>query len=162
LTFALASATFTVSVLVVWPILAEKGLAPELWNVPATWVPVLAASLSTALIGVIGRVVGDVLPSRTAAVSATVGVLFALPLIVGFASLAGGGQPWISHVTSLLPLPAAKNVVFADEPGTGQLPSPVALLVLGTWAAAAVGGAWAHMRRRAGSPAVERLQATGV
>jgi hypothetical protein len=123
---------------------------------------VLAASLSTALIGVIGRVIGEALPTRTAAVAVTVGALFALPLVVGFASLAAGAPGWVSYVPDVLPLAVAKNVVFADEPGTGRLPSAVALLVLGSWAVAAVGGAWAGRRRRAGRSALERLSSAGA
>jgi ABC-2 type transport system permease protein len=162
LIFLLAAASYTGSVLAARPILAGKGMPLDLWNISATWIPVFAASVSTALIGVIGSMIGTVLPSRPRAVAATVGALFALPMIVGIASLAAGGQPWVYDLVSVLPLAAAKNVVFADEPGTGQFPSLMALALLGAWALAAGWGAWARVRRRAGNPAVEHPQPVGA
>lgn len=144
--FALALAVYTAATLLVFAIIAARGLPLELGGFWPTWLAVPAAALATALIGVIGLAVGALASSRAAGVIAAAGLLFALPLATTIAYLVLGRQQWIYDVTAVLPLAVAKNVVFADEPGTAQLPSLLALLILTVWAVAALAGVWLHRR----------------
>ncbi|KHK99905.1 hypothetical protein LK09_00800 [Microbacterium mangrovi] len=144
--FVLSAATYAGSVLVVSPILTDKGIGLDAGSFGATWLPVFAAALSTALLGVLGRAIGSVLPSRRTAVITTVGLLFVLPLTVDLGYLLAARQQWIYDLTAVLPLAVAKNVVFADEPGTAQLPSVVALCTLVAWVLAAATFAWLRSR----------------
>jgi ABC-2 type transport system permease protein len=106
---------------------------------------VLMAGAYPALIALIGLGLGAVIRHTAGAISAVVGVLFVLPLI-----LVPLGTSLQNSVGKFLPMIIAENSITAVKPGVGNLPAGVGfgLLCLYTMVALAAGG-WLLTRRDA-------------
>jgi ABC-2 type transport system permease protein len=106
---------------------------------------VLMAGAYPALIALIGLGLGAVIRHTAGAISAVVGVLFVLPLI-----LVPLGTSLQNSVGKFLPMIIAENSITAVKPGVDNLPAGVGfgLLCLYTMVALAAGG-WLLTRRDA-------------
>lgn len=117
------------------------------WSDPATSIlPIVVASLSMAVFALIGVSFGFILRSGAGAIAATVGVLFVLPIVANFFTLAGEAWAWVVDASTYLPVSAAQSAIM---PGEGMpLEAPVAFLTLACWV---LGGAllsWGVLRTR--------------
>ena len=106
---------------------------------------VLMAGAYPALIALIGLGLGAVIRHTAGAISAVVGVLFVLPLI-----LLPLGTSIQNSVGKFLPMPIAENSLTAVKPLAHSLPAGVGFAVLVGYAAVALAaGGWALARRDA-------------
>ena len=106
---------------------------------------VLMAGAYPALIGLIGLGLGALIRHTAGAISAVVGVLFVLPLI-----LVPLGTSLQNSVGQFLPMVIAENSLTAVKPVAHSLSPGVGLALLCGYAAAAlVAGGWALARRDA-------------
>jgi ABC-2 type transport system permease protein len=104
---------------------------------------VLLAGAYPCLIGFIGLGLAAVIRHTAGAISAIVGVLFVLPLVL----LPLG---WHSAVMKFLPWMIAVNSLAAVKPVTNSLSAGTGLAMLCLYAAAALAaGGWALLRRDA-------------
>jgi ABC-2 type transport system permease protein len=106
---------------------------------------VLMAGAYPAMIGLIGMGLGAIIRNTAAAISAVVGLLFVLPLI-----LAPLGEHLHQEIGRFLPLLLASQSMVAVKPAAGYLPAGIAFGVLCLYVVAALGvGGWLLSRRDA-------------
>jgi len=106
---------------------------------------VLLAGVYPALIALIGLGLGALIRHTAGAISAVVGVLFVLPLI-----LLPFGTSIQNSVGQFLPMPIAENSLTAVKPVAHALPAGVGFALLVGYAAVALAaGGWALARRDA-------------
>jgi len=106
---------------------------------------VLMAGAYPALIGLIGLGLGALIRHTAGAISAVVGVLFVLPLI-----LVPLGTSIQNTVGRFMPMPIAENSLTAVKPVPHSLSPGLGFALLGLYAAAALAaGGWALARRDA-------------
>ena len=106
---------------------------------------VLMAGAYPALIGLIGLGLGAHIRHTAGAISAVVGVLFVLPLI-----LVPLGTSIQNTVGRFMPMPIAENSLTAVKPVPHSLSPGLGFALLGLYAAAALAaGGWALARRDA-------------
>jgi ABC-2 type transport system permease protein len=106
---------------------------------------VLMAGAYPALIALIGLGLGALIRHTAGAISAVVGVLFVLPLI-----LLPFGTSIQNSVGQFLPMPIAENSLTAVKPVAHALPAGVGFALLVGYAAVALAaGGWALARRDA-------------
>lgn len=117
------------------------------WSDPsASFLPILVASLSMSVFALIGVAFGFILRSGAGAIAATVGLLFVLPIVGNFFSMAGEAWAWVVDAATYLPVAAAQSAIL---PGEGAaLETPVAFLTLACWVVGALLAAWAVLRTR--------------
>lgn len=136
---------FLLAAIAVSPILGERGVEVPWSDVEAFWLPLLGASFSMAVFALIGVSFGFVLRSGAGAISATVGVLFVLPLALDIVS-ASGGPEWISDLAAYLPSSASTSLIIPN-PNLG-LDAPAAFAALCGWAVIGMLASWAVLRGR--------------
>ena len=106
---------------------------------------VLMAGAYPAMIGLIGLGLGALIRHTAGAISAVVGVLFVLPLI-----LVPLGTSIQNTVGRFMPMPIAENSLTAVKPVPHSLSPGLGFALLGLYAAGAlVAGGWALARRDA-------------
>lgn len=116
------------------------------WADPhASVLPLVVASLTMSVFALIGVAFGFLLRSGAGAIAATVGVLFVLPIVASFFSLAGESWAWVLDAANYLPVAAAQSAIL---PEGAALETPVAFLTLGCWVAGGALAAWAVLRSR--------------
>jgi ABC-2 type transport system permease protein len=117
------------------------------WSDPsASILPIVVASLAMAVFALLGVAFGFILRSGAGAIAATVGVLFVLPIVVGFFSFAGEGWAWLIEAANYLPVSAAQSAILPSE--GAALDAPIAFLTLGCWVAGGALVAWGVLRTR--------------
>ena len=122
----------------------ERGID---WSDPSSSVlPIVVASLAMAVFALIGVVFGFILRSGAGAIAATVGLLFVLPIVASFFSMAGEAWAWVIDASAYLPVAAAQNAILPGD--TATLDAPVAYLTLGCWVVGGLLAAWAVLRTR--------------
>ena len=137
---------FGVAALAVSAVVSTRDQSIE-WSDPSTsFLPILVASLSMSVFALIGVAFGFILRSGAGAIAATVGLLFVLPIVANFFSLAGEAWAWVVDASAYLPVAAAQSAIL---PGDGAaLETPVAFLTLGCWVVGGLLAAWAVLRTR--------------
>lgn len=137
---------FLAAAVVVSPILAGRDMAFP-WDAPGdSLVPMLAASVSMAVFGLIGVAFGFLLRSGAGAIAATVGLLFVLPIVMSIFAMPAEEWQWIRDVSDHLPMSAAQSAILPQE--DRGLDVPTAYLTLGAWVGALMLSAWAVVRTR--------------
>ncbi|MCT9820259.1 ABC transporter permease subunit [Microbacterium sp. W1N] len=109
-----------------------------------SWLPLVSAAAAMAVFALIGVGFGFILRNGPAAIAATVGVLFVLPIVASIFSTVAAGWQWIGDLAQYLPMSAAQAFIL---PG-GSLDQGVAGLTLVGWIVAALGTAWLVLRSR--------------
>ncbi|MCT1479315.1 ABC transporter permease [Microbacterium sp. p3-SID336] len=144
--FVSSLAIFGVAALAVSLVVAPRDQSIEWADPSASLLPIVVASLSMAVFALIGVAFGFILRSGAGAIAATVGLLFVLPVVANFFTLAGEAWAWVVDASAYLPVAAAQNVIV---PGDGSaLDEPVAYLTLGCWVVGGLLAAWAVLRTR--------------
>ncbi|WP_144873994.1 ABC transporter permease [Microbacterium sp. 1.5R] len=116
------------------------------WSDPsASFLPIVVASLSMAVFALIGVAFGFLLRSGAGAIAATVGLLFVLPIVATFFTMAGEAWAWVIDASAYLPVAAAQSAIL---PEGAALESPVAYLTLGAWTVGGLLAAWIVLRTR--------------
>ncbi|WP_309104274.1 ABC transporter permease [Microbacterium sp.] len=137
---------FLAAALAASPIMAGRD-QPIDWGDPAaSFVPLLAASLSMSVFALIGVAFGFILRSGAGAIAATVGLLFVLPIVASLFATPDPAWSWIADLSQYLPMSAAQSAIM-PESGWG-LDEPVAYLTLAGWVGAGMLSAWAVLRTR--------------
>ncbi|RLK49276.1 ABC transporter permease subunit [Microbacterium telephonicum] len=115
------------------------------WETPeASVLPLLYAPLAMAAFALLGVGFGFALRNGPAAIAATVGVLFVLPIVASiFGSVATGWQ-WVLEATQYLPMNAAQSFIM----GGGALDQGVAGLTLAAWVVGLLAAGWLVLRSR--------------
>jgi hypothetical protein len=127
----------------VFQVAARHGVPHASLGQPGVLRAVLLAGAYPCLIGFIGLGLAAVIRHTAGAISAIVGVLFVLPLVL----LPLG---WHSAVMKFLPWMIAVNSLAAVKPVTNSLSAGTGLAMLCLYAAAALAaGGWALLRRDA-------------
>jgi ABC-2 type transport system permease protein len=135
---------FAIAALAVALIVSSRDQSID-WSDPAaSYLPILAASLSMAVCTLIGVAFGFLLRSGAAAIAATVGLLFVLPIVLSMFAFTGDSGMWLVEASAYLPASAAQSAIV---PGSG-LDVPVAYLTLAGWVVAGMLSAWAVLRTR--------------
>lgn len=139
--FVATLVTFVVAALLVDAV-SSQAIA---WDQPEqSWLALLNAAVSMAVFALIGVGFGFVLRNGPAAIAATVGVLFVLPIVATiFGSVAAGWQ-WIIELSQYLPMNAAQAFILAG----GGLEQGTAGLTLLGWVIALLGAGWLSLRTR--------------
>lgn len=137
---------FTVAAVAVSLVVASRDQSID-WSDPsASLLPILVSSLSMAVFALIGVSFGFILRSGAGAIAATVGVLFVLPIVASFFSMAGEAWAWVVDASAYLPVAAAQSAIMPSE--TAALDAPVAFLTLGCWVVGGALVAWGVLRSR--------------
>src|SRR5690606_21394692 len=132
--------------LAVTPIFGARDM-PFPWDAPADSIlPILAAAVSMAVIALIGVSFGFVLRSGAGAISATVGLLFVLPIVMTIFATPDPAWQWITEISARLPMSAAQSAIL-PQPDWG-LDAGGAYLTLAGWVVAGMLSAWAVLRTR--------------
>lgn len=132
--------------LAVTPIFASRDM-PFQWDAPAeSFLPILAAAVSMAVVALIGVSFGFILRSGAGAIAATVGLLFVMPIVMSIFATPDPAWQWINEVTYRLPMTAAQSAILPQS-GSG-LDAGGAYLTLAAWVAAGMASAWAVLRTR--------------
>lgn len=146
LLFVTSLAIFLAAAVAVTPIFASAD-TPFPWETPAdSLLPILAAAVSMAVVALIGLSFGFVLRAAAGALSATVGLLFVLPIVMSFFVSPDPAWQWISEVSSRLPMTAAQSAILPQS--DWGLDAGGAYLTLAAWVAAGMVSAWAVLRTR--------------
>ncbi|WP_300265138.1 ABC transporter permease [Microbacterium sp.] len=139
-------AIFSAAAVVVTPIFAAAE-TPFPWDRPAdSLLPILAAAVSMAVVALIGLSFGFVLRAAAGALSATVGLLFVLPIVMSLFATTDPAWQWITEVSSRLPMTAAQSAILPQN--DWGLDAGGAYLTLAAWVAAGMASAWAVLRTR--------------
>lgn len=137
---------FTVAAVAVSLVVAPRDQSID-WSAPsASLLPILVSSLSMAVFALIGVSFGFILRSGAGAIAATVGVLFVLPIVASFFSMAGEAWAWVVDASAYLPVAAAQSAIMPSE--TAALDAPVAFLTLACWVVGGALVAWGVLRSR--------------
>ena len=137
---------FAIAALAVTLIVAPRDQSID-WSDPsASLLPILVSSLSMAVFALIGVSFGFILRSGAGAIAATVGVLFVLPIVASFFSMAGEAWAWVVDASAYLPVAAAQSAIMPSE--TAALDAPVAFLTLACWVVGGALVAWGVLRSR--------------
>ncbi|MEJ1089258.1 ABC transporter permease [Microbacterium sp. Mu-80] len=144
--FVVSLLIFIAAMLIVTPFLVANDLAFDWADPSATILPVIAASATMSLFALIGVGLGFLLRSGAAAIAATVGIIFVLPVILTLLSAFLPDLTWLIDVGNYLPASVAASAILPTE---GQAVSAGASwLTLGAWAAAALASGWVVLRGR--------------
>jgi ABC-2 type transport system permease protein len=137
---------FTVAAVAVSLVVAPRDQSID-WSDPSgSLLPILVSSLSMAVFALIGVSFGFILRSGAGAIAATVGVLFVLPIVASFFSMAGEAWAWVVDASAYLPVAAAQSAIMPSE--TAALDAPVAFLTLACWVVGGALVAWGVLRSR--------------
>jgi len=109
-----------------------------------SWLPLLNAAVSMAVFALIGVGFGFVLRNGPAAIAATVGVLFVLPIVASIFSAVAAGWEWIGELAQYLPMNAAQAFIL---PGMGIEQGVAGVTLLG-WVVALLAAGWLTLRTR--------------
>jgi len=132
--------------LAVTPIFASREV-PFQWDTPSeSFLPILAAAVSMAVVAVLGVSFGFILRSGAGAIAATVGLLFVMPIVMSIFATTDPAWQWINEVAYRLPLSAAQSAILPQS--EAGLDAGGAYLTLAVWAAAGLASAWAVLRTR--------------
>jgi hypothetical protein len=113
---------------------------------PAVLRSVLLTGAFLALLGLVGLGLGAIVRHTAGAITAFIGGLFAVPMIV----LTAGGESLFDKVGKFVPMLIDENSVGAVKPVAGALPPWAGLGVMCGYAAVALGvGGWLLLRRDA-------------
>jgi hypothetical protein len=113
---------------------------------PAVLRSVLLTGAFLALLGLVGLGLGAIIRHTAGAVTAFIGGLFAVPMIL----LMAGGESLFDTVGKFVPMLIDENSVGAVKPVAGALPPWAGLAVMCGYAAVALGaGGWLLLRRDA-------------
>lgn len=145
LLFVSSLATFFGASLAVSLVIAARGQSIDWADPSASLGPIVAASVGMAVFALIGVSFGFILRSAAGAISATVGLLFVLPIVASFFSFAGDGAQWIVKALGYLPVAAAQSAIFPEGSALGGAGG---YLTLAAWVAAGMLAAWAVLRTR--------------
>ena len=137
---------FLVAALIVTPVAGARDIVLD-WADPARAVlPILAASGTMALFALLGVGLGFLLRSGAAAIAATVGILFVLPVVLSLVSMLMPDAEWILDVARYLPSSAVQDAILPTQ--SMGLTAGEAWLALSAWSAVALLGGWAVLRSR--------------
>ena len=116
------------------------------WSDPSLSIlPIFISSLAMAVFALIGIAFGFLLRSGAGAIAATVGLLFVLPIVATFFTMAGEAWAWVIDASAYLPVAAAQSAIL---PEGAALDEPVAYLTLGAWTVGGLLAAWVVLRTR--------------
>ncbi|PCE14741.1 integral membrane transport protein [Microbacterium sp. SZ1] len=116
------------------------------WSDPSLSIlPIIVSSLAMAVFALIGVAFGFLLRSGAGAIAATVGLLFVLPIVASFFTMAGEAWAWVVDASTYLPVAAAQSAIL---PQGAALDEPVAYLTLGAWTVGSLLAAWVVLRTR--------------
>ncbi len=139
--FVATIATFVAAAVLV-DALSARAIA---WDAAAeSWLPLLNAAVSMAVFALVGVGFGFVLRNGPAAIAATVGVLFVLPIVASIFSAVAAGWEWIGELARYLPMNAAQAFIL---PGAGMDQSVAGVTLLG-WVVAVLAAGWLVLRSR--------------
>ncbi|ALJ20262.1 ABC transporter permease [Microbacterium sp. No. 7] len=143
LMFVVSLVVFLLSVAVTAPILRE----PVDWSDPAQSVlPILGGALSMVMFTLIGLSFGFLLRSGAGAISATIAVMFVLPIVAASFPYGDPAWQWVRDIAQYLPMNLAQSLTsVGDEYGLADGP---ALLGVAVWIVAGLVAAWGVLRRR--------------
>jgi ABC-2 type transport system permease protein len=143
--FVSSLAIFSAAALAVSVVVSTREQSID-WSEPTTsFLPIVVSSLAMAVFALIGVAFGFILRSGAGAIAATVGLLFVLPIVANFFTLAGESWAWVMDAAAYLPVAAAQSAILTDG---AALETPVAYLTLAAWVTAGMLGAWAVLRTR--------------
>lgn len=126
-------------------VVASRDQSIDWSDAGASFLPIIIASASMTVFALIGVAFGFILRSGAGAIAATVGLLFVLPLVATFFSIAGESWRWLTDLAGYLPVAAAQNAMFPEgAPLSGAVP----YLTLAGWVAAGMFAAWVVLRTR--------------
>lgn len=144
--FIVSLVIFIAATLIVTPFLAANDLAFDWADPSATILPIIAASAAMSLFALLGVGLGFLLRSGAAAIAATVGIIFVLPVILTLLSAFLPDLTWLIDVADYLPSSAAPSAILPSD--TQPLSAGASWLTLGVWSVAALAGGWAVLRGR--------------
>ncbi|MEV7608113.1 ABC transporter permease [Microbacterium sp. NPDC089320] len=136
---------FTAAAVAVSAVVASRDQSID-WSDPAaSLLPIVVSSLAMSVFALIGVAFGFILRSGAGAIAATVGLLFVLPIVASFFTIAGDAWTWLLDAANYLPVAAAQSAIL---PEGAALEGPVAYLTLAGWVAAGLLAAWGVLRTR--------------
>ena len=135
---ALLAATAVVTTVLSVVATSLVGGAELDWADPvATWIPLTWGVIAMAVFALIGVGFGFLIRNGGGAISATVGVLFVLPIVFSLFTIGGESWQWLVDASRFLPSSATMALTMPEgvewEPVTTLLAWP-AVLLLGGWA----------------------------
>ncbi|MCM3780065.1 ABC transporter permease [Microbacterium hydrocarbonoxydans] len=143
--FVSSVVVFSAAALAVSAIVSSRHQSID-WSDPSLSIlPILVSSLAMAVFALIGVAFGFLLRSGAGAIAATVGLLFVLPIVATFFTMAGEAWAWVIDASAYLPVAAAQSAIL---PEGAALDEPVAYLTLGAWTVAGLLAAWVVLRTR--------------
>ena len=144
--FVVTLVIFLIAALAITPLADSKGMAVAWGDLDATLLPIVSAAASMALFALLGVGLGFAMRSGAGAISATVGILFVLPMIVSLLAMLAQDAEWILRIGDYLPTAAVQNAILPYD--GADLSVGEAWLTLAAWPAAALAAAWAVLRGR--------------
>lgn len=136
---------FSAAAVAVSAVVASRDQSID-WSDPAaSLLPIVVSSLAMSVFALIGVAFGFILRSGAGAIAATVGLLFVLPIVASFFTIAGDAWTWLLETANYLPVAAAQSAIL---PEGAALEGPVAYLTLAGWVAAGMLAAWGVLRTR--------------
>lgn len=143
--FVSSVVVFSAAALAVSAIVSSRDQSID-WSDPSVSIlPILVSSLAMAVFALIGVAFGFLLRSGAGAIAATVGLLFVLPIVATFFTMAGEAWAWVIDASAYLPVAAAQSAIL---PEGAALDEPVAYLTLGAWTVGGLLAAWVVLRTR--------------
>lgn len=135
---ALALVATALTALVAGPVLGARGIGIAADG--ALWLPVLGSSVYLALVAVLAFAIGALVRNSAGGISAVLGLLLVLPIVVNLAA-AIGRQEWLQSVDAVLPSSAGSRLFAYASPGP-DLGATGGALVLNGWGGFGVLLAW--------------------
>lgn len=151
--FAISLASIILTALVTVPLLPARGIHPDFGD-GKVWLAFLGGALYLALVGVISLAIGTLVRSSAGGISASLGLVFVLPIVMSIVAQITQAD-WARNVGTLLPSAAGDHMfsyplasIEPAHPGLIVLDGWQGMLVVIGWAVALFFAAGALLKRR--------------